>query len=312
MKRLALYVFWEKTGNVRDYVWYYLSGLKEVAQDIIVIVNGSLSEEGKKRFETLGVDFFTRENFGIDFAAWKAGIEHTGWDILRQYDELILCNCSCYGPVYPFSEMFGRMEQSGGDFWGVNRQPDLPNKLIGPSGGRFPLKGHIQSYFYVFRRDVFISSAFQDWWRDLIPAKSYWDEVRFHELEFTGYLEKHGFVGKAYMDFNKYNTLAPESDACNLCADRQLMEDHNPLVKRKLFLRNSPVTLRVLRFLENHTDYPVSFILSDLATLIPHSLLSLIKYVVLSHICFGRRKIHYTVKAEKAKILRNHCHRYIG
>ena len=306
MNRLACYVFWEQKGDVHDHVAYYLKGLLEVARDVVVIVNGELSGQGRKRLETLGVDFFIRENAGLDFAAWQAALKRIGWDKLLQYDELILCNCSCYGPVYPFSEMFGEMEKRECDFWGINRQPDLPGKFIGDSGNRFPLKGHIQSYFYVFRQQALRSDAFREWWGELVPAKSYWEEVRSHELEFSGFLERHGLAGAAYMDFDKYNALAPESDACNLCADIQL-EDRNPLVKRKLFLRTSPVTLRVLRFLQTRTFYPVEYILADMARSIPHSLSNFIKYALLARICFGRRRTHYTAKAEKIKILREYC-----
>ena len=309
MNRLALYVFWERNGNVHDHVAYYLKGLLEVARDVTVIVNGTLSEQGKTRLEELGVDFFVRENRGIDFAAWQEALARTGWEKLSLYDELILCNSSCYGPVYPFSGMFRAMEGRECDFWGINRQPNLPEKLIGPKEARFPLKGHIQSYFYVFRKTAMLSRAFQDWWREMVPAESYWDEVRLHELEFSGFLEAHGLVGATCMDFEKYNALAPESDACNLCADIQLEEDRNPLVKRKLFLRTSPVPLRVLRFLREQTSYPVEYILADMARSMSHSLTALIKYTIFARITFGRRRTHYAVKAEKVRILRDYCGR---
>ena len=92
MKRLALYVFWEKDGIVRDYVTYYLNGLKEVAQDIVVIVNGKLTANGRQKLEAQGIDILVRENYGLDFAAWKAAFEYLGWDKVHSYDELILCN----------------------------------------------------------------------------------------------------------------------------------------------------------------------------------------------------------------------------
>ena len=55
MKRLAFYTFWEKDGIVRKYVLTYLKGLQEVADKIIVIVNGKLSLEGKEKLEKLGI-----------------------------------------------------------------------------------------------------------------------------------------------------------------------------------------------------------------------------------------------------------------
>lgn len=132
MNRLALYVFWEKDGIVRDYVTYYLNALKEVAQDIIVIVNGKLSAEGRKKLEELGADILVRENEGLDFAAWKAALEDIGWDKLSLYDELILCNSSCYGPVYPFPKRSGpwkRVNATSGAWPGTRKQHDVSFRM---------------------------------------------------------------------------------------------------------------------------------------------------------------------------------------
>lgn len=60
MKRLAFYTFWEKDGIVRKYVLTYLKGLQEVADKIIVIVNGKLSLEGKEKLEKLGITILQR------------------------------------------------------------------------------------------------------------------------------------------------------------------------------------------------------------------------------------------------------------
>ena len=62
MKRLAFYTFWEKDGIVRKYVLTYLKGLQEVADKIIVIVNGKLSLEGKEKLEKLGITILQRAN----------------------------------------------------------------------------------------------------------------------------------------------------------------------------------------------------------------------------------------------------------
>ena len=43
MRRLALYVFFNKNGIVLDYVTYYLDALKKIADKVVVVVNGQLS-----------------------------------------------------------------------------------------------------------------------------------------------------------------------------------------------------------------------------------------------------------------------------
>ena len=67
MKRLAFYTFWEKDGIVRKYVLTYLKGLQEVADKIIVIVNGKLSLEGKEKLEKLGITILNSRSVSCIF-----------------------------------------------------------------------------------------------------------------------------------------------------------------------------------------------------------------------------------------------------
>jgi len=264
MHRLALYVFWEKNGIVHDHVTWYLNGLKEVAQDIMVIVNGLLSANDRRKLEKLGVDILVRDNIGYDFAAWKAALNHKGWAALAKYDEIILCNCSCYGPVYPLSEMFGVMEKRTCDFWGINRQPDAPEHLVGPKDARFPMTEHIQSYFYVFRSNALCAPAFRQWWDELEVCPDYWDEIRLHEMRFSPWLELHGLVGDTFMDFEKYKRLSPQGDANFNCPDTQLIEDRNPLVKRRLIFGSSEACRRTLATLWQMENFPFLMIVRDM------------------------------------------------
>lgn len=272
MKRLALYVFWEKDGIVRDYVTYYLNGLKEVAQDIVVIVNGKLSVEGRQKLEAQGVDILVRENTGLDFGAWKAALEYKGWDEIYSYDELILCNCSCYGPVYPFSEAFQRMEEKKCNFWGLTRHPETDVCII-PNDPNTKILSHIQSFFIVFRHKLLHSVHFHSWWKNLVATNNYNEEVGFHETKFTAYFEDAGYTSACLMDMDKYFEILPNENATLLYADRQIFEDRMPLVKRKMFVDsefwwNSKCTCRisrdVLHILREHTSYPEEFIWQDL------------------------------------------------
>jgi len=258
MKRLALYNFYEKDGIVRDYVSYYLNGLKEVAQDIMVIVNGLLAEKSRRKLETLGVDILVRENSGFDFAAWKAALELKGQDTLAQYDELILCNCSCYGPVYSFEIVFDKMAKSDCDFWGLYRYPSVE--------GPFP--SHLQSYFLVIRKPLLDSQTFADYWQSLVPA-TIWQDTIDKETHFTQYFEQRGFKSSAYIE---------ESDSGKLIQDpttplaHRLAKEGFPLIKKKIFTLDYNIFWQwgnvshgkeTLEFLKT-TSYPVSYIYEDL------------------------------------------------
>ena len=123
-KRYCICVFWEKDGIVRDYFSYYLKGLQEVAEKILVVVNGKISEDSRKLLSDMGINILVRENKGLDFWAYTAGIETAGYEELSKYDELILTYCTCYGPIRPFSEMSEEMEKRDYDFCCITKHTE--------------------------------------------------------------------------------------------------------------------------------------------------------------------------------------------
>lgn len=233
MHRIALYVFYEKNGEVRDYVTYCISGLKEVARDILVVVNGDISSAGLQKLKDLDVEVLQRENIGFDFAAYKAGIEHIGYDKLKNYDELILTNNSYYGPIYPFSEMFNEMAKRECDFWGINRHPSIHDRVRINHKCKVEITEHIQSYFLVFRQNLFISDSFILFWNTMPIFDSFNEAVAFGEVELTKYFEQLKFKSNVYMDFEKYRTLI--NDNPTILLSEQILKDRCPILKRKSF-----------------------------------------------------------------------------
>lgn len=228
MKRLAFYTFWEKNGIVRKYVLTYLKGLQEVADRIIVIANGNLSTEGKETLERLGVDVLQRENRGIDFGAWKAAFDYLGWNEVRRFDELILTNCSCYGPVYPFSESFQKMEGNSCDFWGLTlHQEDKKAQLI-PDNPDSYVRKHLQSFFIVLRQKVLLSDSFKSYWDRLKYSDSFLEEVYTHETQFTEALSSFGLTYDAVFK-------TEDTDNPSFFHAYDFLKERYPLVKRKLF-----------------------------------------------------------------------------
>lgn len=271
-RRLALYVFWEKDGIVRDYVTYYLKGLQDVAQDITVIVNGKLSIESRKKLEELGVDILVRKNEGLDFAAWKEALLSKGWDEISKYDELILCNCSCYGPIYPFAETFQTMSARKCDFWGLTKHPRVDAFFV-PGDPNTRIEEHIQSYFIVFRKKLLTSKHFRQWWENLVPAKGYKEEVGYHETKFSKYFEDAGYISSCLMNVEKYFALLPNDNSSFIYANKLLIEDRIPLIKRKLFIDSEYYWTNkclghtpgdVFKLIKNNTTYNEYIIWQDL------------------------------------------------
>lgn len=220
MKRLAIYVLWEKDGIVRDYVKVYLSGLQAVADKVKVVVNGKLSIEGRSELEKLGVDILVRENVGVDFWAYKYGMEHEN-DYAEKYDQVILANCSCYGPMFPFSEMFDCMEKRDLDFWGITEWPENESGYVGT---------WVLSYFMVFNKRIIQSIDWKEYWDNLCEVHSREECIDLHETKFTAYFADRGY---------KYAVYCPNTqdfiDSTIEAPDWLLKKYRCPIVKRKAF-----------------------------------------------------------------------------
>lgn len=267
MKRKAIYALYAPGGRLRAQVVEYVRGLREVAGEVWVVANGGLQAEGVARLEALGVRVLQRENTGLDFAAWKHALEHIGYEQVAQADELLLCNCSCYGPVYPFAEVFEAMAARHCDLWGLYRHSEVK--------GRFP--AHLQSYFLVLRKTVLVSDAFRDYWRNMQVASD-WDAAVSQEVRFTEYFEQRGFVSSAYVEPAKYDDLALNPTVP--LPVPLLRAERFPLLKRKAFTEeekmfhyvgNASQAREAIELVRKAGKLPVEVIYEDLLEDMPAS-----------------------------------------
>ena len=276
MNRFCICVFYEKDGIVRDYFLYYVKELQKIANKVIVVANGLLSNEGKTKLETLGVDILIRENKGLDFGAWKVAMTQIGFDELSKYDELILTNNSCYGPIYPFSEMFDEMSKRDCDFWGITKHSETRDYII-PKDKKTKVLEHLQSYFWVFKQHMVVSETFQSYWKNLKMYDDYKKVVGYQEIQFTKYFEQNNFKSDSYIDINIHKNLTSNP---TVITDILLQNVRLPLIKRKLFTENYFTLLahgipyhnkKVLEYIKRNTNYNTDFIYKDLIETQPMS-----------------------------------------
>lgn len=261
-KRAAFYVFfsYNKTGDVLDYVPYYLNALKEVAETICVIVNGALSDNGRERLSATGAEILVRENRGFDFAAWKEALVKFGNERLSKFDEIILCNCSCYGPIDSFVPTFEKMDKVACDFWGLCEHQE----------GNFPI--HIQAYFLVLKRSLFLSKVFAEYWNQLKEAKTYWEAVG-QETLFAKYFTDRGFSAASLASTSAYDKTVLEPL-------RLIVKNAFPLIKRKIFtelyqhfhaVSRGDQARDVLAFLDKKNKKLAAAVRQDLLKTLPES-----------------------------------------
>ncbi|MBN9213841.1 MAG: hypothetical protein ABS62_03040 [Microbacterium sp. SCN 70-200] len=261
-RRVISYAVWDRRGEIEDFVPHALAGLRAHAERIIVVVNGELSEGGRATLSRVSDEIIVRENTGFDIGGHQAVLAHLG-DELDQYDEIVLCNDTWFGPVRPFAPVFERMDARELDFWGMTDHPRLePN----PFTGSGVLPEHLQSFWIAVRRRMHQSPQWRDYWAQLPVFSSYEDAVQQHEVVFTQSFRDGGFTAEAAFGHADY----PSDHAALFNADL-LLRDGCPLLKRRPFFHFPPFlnrhavidtwTLRAVR----EYGYPTELILRNLS-----------------------------------------------
>ena len=255
VSRFAIYVYYETDNLLYDYAKFYLSKLKAICSKVIVVSNCKLDSVAQGWLTTRGFKLVQRGNTGYDFAAWKDALSRMDLKQLEEYDELILCNNSVFGPLFSFDELFAKMETRKCDFWGVSLHP-----AIGVIQ-----KTHLQSYFLVFKKKVFCSDAFRNYWKNLSLPSTFQQAIE-EEIKFTPYLEDSGFTWSALLDnrldIKNYIDIPRNNPLLSL-------QNGSPFIKKKVFL--APYSYYFdrglvkdasssLDWVAKNTNYPVNLI----------------------------------------------------
>lgn len=227
MRRAAIYLFFDPSGIVDDYILNKLSALRADVDHILVVSNSPFGDEARSRIESVADAVFERENVGFDVWAYKEALEVLGKDFLSGFDELILLNYTFFGPVGSFSPMLEEMAaQPEIDFWGITDH----EAAVHPAAPDHPLPQHIQSHWIAVRRSMFTSEAWSAYWRDMPMIESYIDSIVRHEGRFTQHFRDAGFIGEVAFPAADYPTGHPIAESTVA-----MLRDGCPIVKRRSF-----------------------------------------------------------------------------
>ncbi len=263
-KRLCVYFIYDKDGIIDDYIIYQIKDLKKNVSFLHCVINGNLTDEGKEKLEAVADEVFERENKGNDIGAYKAALEHMGWDMIGEYDEIVLMNNTCFGPVYPFEEVFNWAKEQDVELWGLTHGEKID--WLGTDNYLHfnKRKKHIQSYFLAFRKPLVGNRFLTNFFREIPDDASYIMSVCVFEYAFPGYFEQHGYKSAVYCDDRK-NTNYPLLHRPVLL----LKEYRMPLFKKRSFFHHytdvmnntgGEATYELINFIEEETDYDMSMV----------------------------------------------------
>lgn len=256
MKRMGIFIFYDEAGIVDEYIEVLLSSMQDILERLVVIVNGNVWDEGYIKLKKYAQDIFVRENTGFDAGGYKDGfIKFMPQDDLKKWNEIVLFNDTFYGPFYPWKNMFDKMEKEKADFWGLSRH----------SGGEWEgrmISQHIQSFFLVCRKTMFLSDAWTEFWNGLEYPKTLREAIFNFEVRFSSFFSERQFIGKAWSD--RYRVEIPfGKNPYSAYIFELIKEIEFPIIKNKtICLPYFTQMKKAFEYIAENTYYDINLISS--------------------------------------------------
>lgn len=265
--RRAIYCFYDKHGIVDGYVPVFLDGLRDAVDGICVVVNGFVTDEGLAVLSAYADEVIRRPNEGYDVSAYREGLVHTlSAQDISAVSSIVLCNNTLFGPFYPFSEMFEKMEGKELDFWGITAFAGDPGDPFGTIRYGY-IPPHVQSFFMVFEKRFFEKDCFRAFWDDLPEIHRYEEAIGYFEAVFTKDMADKGCRWDVYMDCPELQgfTKDPLRDFPRYLIEKK----HCPVIKKRSFFHEygeafersgGEAALEAFEYLQRDTDYDTDLI----------------------------------------------------
>lgn len=263
MKRLLLYVHFNKYNRISSHVYYQLTKMRQIFSNVVFISNSSVCDKDYQKLVDLHLvdNFIQRENIGFDFAAWRDGMTAVGFEELATYDSVTIMNDTCFGPLWDIKDYYLEYESDDSvDFWGLTNNRATPKSRYTQG-----FREHIQSYFITFKKSVIVSPEFKNFWENVKNYTNVQDVIDNYETQVTTKFLDAGFNYKVI--FNTVN----EDASHMLHADfsfyhpTAILSHRVPFIKVKAIDNNQHITPYLLDEIAKQSDYPVDLIISHMS-----------------------------------------------
>lgn len=256
MKRIGIFQFFSEYNFVEKYIEKLLESMRPIVSKLIVVYNCELNSKELYKLTQYTKFIYKRQNLGFDAGAYKDVLLKLSCENWSQWDELILFNCTFYGPLFPWEEVFKQMENISVDFWGLSRH--YGKIRLRKEGDIIP--EHLQSYFLVIRKKMLCSHSWLEYWNTLEYPKNYYEAIEEFELKFTTFFRKKGFRYTSWMDEQGYYSESVVNP-CVTCAYELIKDYKFPIIKYKVMsIDNFKGMKKVIEFVDEYTDYNVELI----------------------------------------------------
>ncbi|MDB4556968.1 rhamnan synthesis F family protein [bacterium] len=190
INRALIFAHYDRDGVIDPHVQYAIKCYREVVKRLVVV---STSATALPESIAQYVDhFISRPNKGYDFCSWKEGIELLGDS--QQFDEIICCNDSVYGPLFDLAPVLESSCLAGVDLWGMVHSVQGTKQRKARESSN-----HLQSWFFGMRRNLIHSPVFDSFWKSITPLDKKDDVINAYEIGMTEKFREAGFrIGAIY------------------------------------------------------------------------------------------------------------------
>lgn len=260
MKRLLIYVHFNKYNRISNHVYYQLEKMRPLFSKVIFLSNSPLESSDIDTLvdSQLISQYQQRENKGYDFAAWHDGMMLEGFESLKTYDSVTVMNDTCFGPLWDMYPYYERYENDDSvDFWGMTNHQGI-------QAGNIYINEHLQSYFISFKKRMIQSSVFQKFWKSVESYEDVQKVIDNYETMYTKLFVEAGFKYQSVL-----NTLPLNKDFFHsnfsIHYPHVLIDHKVPFIKIKTFDLSQHLSPYTLKAVEAKSDYPISLIESHMS-----------------------------------------------
>ena len=138
---------------------------------------------------------------------------------------------------------------------------------------------HIQSFFIVYKKQVFTSDVFINYWKqyNIETMNSFMDVVNNHEVKFTKFLSDNGFKYDVYVKDTYHDELYNYNHYAYNSSD-QIINNNGVFLKKKNmgfsieeynYLADYPDLRKSIDYIKNNTDYDIHMIWKNALRIYP-------------------------------------------
>lgn len=221
MKRLVFFAHYDPHGIIDEYVLDYIEAIVSSGAERILFASDSSLDGSEKAKLPKEVECVCDQKHGeYDFGSWKRCFSSLQTGEMETYDELILCNDSCYHIQRTLNRVFEEMSGRDCDYWGMTQVQTM--------GDYYP------SYFLALRQPVLRWSGLHEFFARVGAFTSKEDFCVRYEVGLNQLLRSQGFRGDCFL--KQFKSLC---HSCSRALSNEVLEAGMPFI-RVITARTNP------------------------------------------------------------------------